>query len=233
MRKMRKIIFKLFAIIVIVAGFFASCDLDNYEAPNAELSGSFIDVETQELVQQDIIRGTQVRLTEHEYDPVANQYLNAKPDGTYTDKLLFAGTYTVQPERGNFLPVEEQEIVIEGKTRLDFVVTPYIRIIDASIVKSGSKIIATFKLQQNVENNVSRIGLYGHPNPIAGQPIKIVSAEKAINTVVDPDEIFTLEIDIESNNVLEEGNQYFFRAGAVIDVPEAKFNYAPAVRLAI
>jgi hypothetical protein len=230
---MEKIKLNLIAIILATAGIFASCELDNYEAPTAELSGSFIDYETQELVQQDIIRGTVIRITEHGYDPVANQYLNAKPDGTYMDKFIFANTYSVQPERGNFVSVEEQEIVIEGKTKLDFIVTPYIRINDVSIVKSGSKIIATFKLQQNVDNNIKTIGLYGHPNPIAGQPIRTVASEMAINAVVDPNQTFTLEIDIAANNALEEGNQYFFRVGALIDVPEAKFNYAPAVRLSI
>lgn len=230
---MKKIKLSLIAMVIATAGILASCELDNYEAPNAELSGSFIDEETQELVQQDIIRGTEIRLTEHGYDPVANQFLNAKPDGTYVDKLIFANTYTVQPERGNFLPVEEQEIVIEGKTKLDFLVTPYIRINDVSIDKNGSKIVATFKLQQNVENNISTIGLYGHPDPIAGQPIRTVAAEMAINAVVNPDQTFTLEIDIDANTSLEEGDQYFFRVGAVIDIPESKFNYAPAVRLSI
>lgn len=231
---MEKIKLNLIAVIIATAGMFASCELDNYEAPTAELSGSFIDAETEELVQQDIIRGTEIRLTEHGYDPVANQYLNAKPDGTYMDKLLFANTYTVQPERGNFVPVEEQEIVIEGQTTLDFIVTPYIRVNDVSIVKSGSKIIATFKLQQNVSNKVRTIGLYGHPNSIAGQPIRTVATEMAINAVVDPNQVFTLQIDLPSNSSrLEAGNQYFFRVGALIDMGEAKFNYAPAVRLSI
>jgi hypothetical protein len=231
---MKKIKLNLIAMILVTIGILASCELDSYQSPNAELSGSFIDEQTQELVQQDIIRGTDIRLTEHGYDPVANQYLNAKPDGTYMDKMLFSNRYTVQPERGNFVPVEAQEIMIEGKTTLDFIVTPYIRVNDVSIVKSGSKIIATFKLEQNVDNNISRIGLYGHPNPIAGQPIRTVATEMSVNAVVDPNDTFTLEIDIPANSAnLETGHQYFFRVGALIDVPEAKFNYAPTVRLGI
>lgn len=231
---MKKIKFSLMAMIIATAGMLASCELDNYEGPTAELSGSIIDEETQELVQQDIIRGTVISITEHGYDPVSPQYIRTKPDGTYMDKLLFANMYTVQPERGNFLPVEPQDIMIEGKTTLDFMVVPYIRVKDATIVKSGSKIIATFKLQQNVDNNVSRIGLYAHPNPIVGEPIRTVATEMAINAVVDPNQVFTLEIDLAANSSsLVAGNQYFFRVGALIDVGEAKFNYAPAVRLGI
>lgn len=232
---MKRIKFTFIAVAIVAAGL-ASCELtklDNYEAPDAELSGRFIDWETGELVQQDIIRGTEVELKEHGYDPVAIQRLNAKPDGTYQDKMLFAGTYTIEPVRGNFLPVEPDSILIEGETVHDFVVTPYLRILDANIVKEGSKIIATFRIQQNVSNNITRIGLYGHPNPIAGQPIRTVATERPINAVVGPNKVFTLEIDIAANDALEEGNQYFFRVGALIDVPQAKFNYAPAVRLAI
>ena len=225
---MERIKFTFIAVVIVAAGL-VSCELDNYEAPSAELSGSFIDAETGELVQQDIIRGTEVQLTEHGYDPVSHQYLNAKPGGTYQDKLLFANTYTIEPVRGNFLPVEPDSIVIEGKTVHDFVVTPYLRIIDANIVKEGSKIIATFRVQQNVSEDITRVGLYGHPNPIAGQPINTMATETPINAGVDPSQTFTLEIDLAGNTEVEEGDKYFFRVGAHANIPEAKFNYAPGV----
>jgi hypothetical protein len=232
---MKKIKFRIITfIIAATAGILSSCQLDNYEGPTAELSGSFIDEETKELLQQDIIRGTVIKITEHGYDPVSPQYLRVKTDGTYLNRMLFANTYTVQPERGNFVAIEAQEVKIEGKTKLDFLVMPYIRVKDATIVKSGSKVIATFKLQQNVENNIKKIGLYAHPEPIVGEPIRAVATEVAVNAVVDPNQVFTLEIDLAANSsTLQAGKQYFFRVGALIDVGEAKLNYAPAVRLAI
>lgn len=231
---MKKIKLNLITIIIATAGMLTSCELDNYEGPTAELSGSIIDQETKELVQQDIIRGTEIKIIEHGYDPVAPQYLRVKTDGTFTNRMLFANTYTVQPERGNFVPVEAQEIRIEGKTELDFMVLPYIRVKDVDIAKSGSKIIATFKLQQNVDNNIVKIGLYAHPEPIVGEPIRTVATEMPVNAVADPDQVFTLEIDLAANSsTLKAGKQYFFRVGALIDVGEAKFNYAPAVRIAI
>jgi hypothetical protein len=221
-------------LILALAALFASCKLDNYEGPDAQLTGSIIDKETQELVQQDLIRGTVIKIIEHGYDPVAPQYLRAQTDGTYTDQLLFANTYTVQPERGNFVPVEAQDIRIEGKTKLDFMVLPYIRVKEVNIVKSGSKVIATFKLQQNVGNTINRIGLYAHPDPIVGEPVRVVASETTIDAVADPNQVFTLEIDLAANrSSLIPGKQYFFRVGALINVGEAKFNYAPAVRLAI
>ncbi|GGC15227.1 hypothetical protein GCM10011386_03770 [Parapedobacter defluvii] len=220
--------------IVAWAVLASACELDNYDAPNAQLSGNIIDAETNELVQQDIIRGTTIKLIEHGYDPVQPQYLRVKNDGTYANTLLFANTYTIQPELRNFVQVEEQEIQIGSDTKLDFRVQPYIRVKEASIVKEGTKIVATFKLQQTVPEVVSRIGLYADAEPIVGEPIRDVAAEVQLGRTVDEDETFTLVIDAADNRaVLKSGNQYFFRVGALINVPEAKFNYAPAVAITV
>lgn len=221
-------------LIILLTTTLYSCELDNFDMPDAALSGRIIDAQTGELVEQDIIRGTTLELTEHGYDPVTPQYLIVKNDGTYANSLLFANTYTVQPVRGNFIPVDPQEITISGETVLDFEVTPYIRIQDISIVKEGSKVMATFRLQQNVTNHVKKVGLYAHSEANVGEPLRLIAVENEINAVVDPNQVFTLEVDLLSNSsTLMAGEQYFFRIGALIDVGEAKLNYAPAVRLGV
>lgn len=222
------------SIILLLTIALCACELDNYEFPDAELSGRIIDAETGELVEQDIIRGTNIEITEHGYDPVSPQYLIVKNDGTYANSLLFSNMYTVQPVRGNFIPVEPQDINISGKTELDFEVVPYIRVKDASITKTGNSVIATFKLEQNVVNNVRKVGLYVHPDPEVGEPLRILAVENDINAVVDPNQEFTLELDLPANSsILSTGETYFFRVGALIDAGEAKLNYAPAVQLDI
>jgi len=227
---MKKI--KLFILISVLA--LSACELDNYDKPTAGLSGRFIDMETNELVQQDIIRGTVVELREHGYEQVAPQNLAVKNDGSYQNSLLFANTYTVEPKRGNFIAVPAQDVKLSGQTVLDFKVTPYIRIREASITKVGSKVIASFKLQQNLINNVKKIGLYAHSNPSVGEPMRQAASELELNAVADPNQTFTIEMDLPSNiNALKPGNQYYFRIGALIDSPEAKFNYVQAVRLTI
>jgi hypothetical protein len=223
---------KLLVIAIGLTGFLSSCQLDNYEGPNAALSGSVIDAETGELVEQDIIRGTNIQLTEHGYDPVSPQFLIVKNDGTYANDMLFANTYTVQPVRGNFIPLAAQDVEIKGGTKLDFTVTPYIRIEDLNIVREGDKVIATFRVKQNVANNVRKVGLYAHADPHVGETMRLVAAENNLNAVVDSNQVFTLELDLAANNsILVSGKPYFFRVGALIDVGEAKLNYAPAVRI--
>src|SRR5690606_20587140 len=123
--------FGLVIYLDVPGALLLACDLDSYEGPDAPLQGSCVDEMAGELGQQDSIRGTMVKIIEHGYDPVAPQYIRAQPEGIYIDKMLFSNTYTVQPERGNFVQVEAQEIAIQGETTLDFTVTPYIRVIDA------------------------------------------------------------------------------------------------------
>jgi len=229
---MKKI--KLITIVLLSLLALSACEVDNYPGPSAELVGSFIDIETNELVPQDIIRGTTIELREHGYDPVTPQYLKVKNDGTYANSLLFANTYTVQPVRGNFVTVDPQDFEIKGEANLDFRVMPYIRIKESSIVRNGTKIVATFKVQQNVTNNVSKLGLYVHSDPNVGEPFRLIAVENNINAVADPNQVFTLELDIPSNSsTLITGKHYFFRIGALISVGEAKLNYAPVVKISI
>lgn len=225
---------KIHIYILAVTLAFSACKLDNLEKPAAGLSGKFIDAQTNELVQQDIIRGTQIELKEHGYDPVSSQFLVVKTDGTYENSMLFANTYTIQPVRGNFIAVEPQKFKISPGSTLDFKVVPYIRIREASITKTGNKIVATFKIQQNIISNVKKIGLYAHVDSRVGEPMRQVAAERELNAVTDANQVYTLEIDLPSNSaVLKPGNQYYFRIGALIDASEAKLNYAPAVRITI
>lgn len=225
---------KLQFLLIIAVLAFAACEKDNYDEPTAGLSGQFIDAATNELVQQDIIRGTQIQITEHGYDPVTPQYLIVKVDGTYDNSLLFENTYTVQPVRGNFVAVQPQDIQIKGKTTLDFKVTPYIRILQPAIVRSGDQVVATFKLQQNVVNNIKKIGLYAHKDIQVGEPMRQVAAEQELNAVSNPSQVYTLQIDLPSNSsILKPGTAYYFRIGALIDVGEAKLNYAPAIKITL
>src|SRR5665647_2897923 len=206
-----------------------SCKLDNYDYPDAQLTGSIIDSETNELIQSDLINGTTIKITEHGYDPVSPQYLRVKIDGTYANTLLFPNTYTVQPDLRNFIQIDAQDINIGKDTKLDFMVTPYIRVKGATIVKEGNNIIATFRLQGTTPDVVSKMGLYANSEPIVGEPVRLVAAEKVLNRLVTEDEIFKVVINVAKNTALLKSNQsYYFRIGVLSSVPGAKFNYAPA-----
>ena len=122
---------------------------------------------------------------------------------------------------------------INGETVKNFEVQPYIRILDPNITIDGTKITATFRLEQTVENEVDQIGLFGHRSPAVGEPLQFGKKTKNIRDVVDPSEVFELVMDVRTDRDFEKGKAYHFRIGAIIDADEAEFNYAPAVRLTI
>lgn len=209
-------------------------DIDNYPGPNATIQGGIYDIETGELVQQDIIRGMEIEYIEHGFDNPEVQYMVVRNDGTYSNKLMFANTYTMTPVRGNFVPLGPIGIRVQEDTEVNFQVLPYIRIKNAQIEKQGDKIVATFNLQQNVTQRTNKIGLYAHQESNVGEPLHTVSTEVIINAVVDEETLYTLEIDLNAHeNQLRPGRPYYFRIGALISASEAKPNYAPAVRLTI
>jgi len=227
--------FKIYLNAVIAVLFLNSCglsEIDNYDAPNASIHGGIYDNETGELVQQDLIQGMQIEFVEDGFENPEIQTMVVKNDGTYRNKLMFASTYMIRPVRGNFVEVPQKGVEVKGDTKIDFHVQPYIRIKNAKIEKQGNMIVATFNIQQTVTNTVNRIGLFAHEEPNVGSPLNTVRAELTINGTTYENVEYKLEIDLaEHESRLKSGNQYYFRIGALINAPEAKFNYAPAVRL--
>lgn len=221
---MKKIFLTLIPILLL------SCQKDNYMAPDAAIYGSFIDIDTGELVPQDIYNGTEIEYIEKGYTTIEKMVV--KNDGTYRNALIFSGEYEITPKRGNFEPLEPQTVKIEGETKLDFHVRPYIRINDLVIYRNGDKIVAQFNLEQTGYDNVSNVALFAYSEPSVGYLMFDASQVVPVGERFAEEKMFTIVMDIPSSN-LEPGNTYFFRAGALINVPEAKYNYGPTIRLDI
>ncbi len=127
----------------------ASCDgffkLDNYDGPNATVSGKIIDAKTNEPIaieasmvdlspypqwwhQYDQVGGLVVQ--EQGWDGTADQFWFVRYDGTYTNNLVFAGDYKVFMKK---LPCYEPESVDftlkEGDNTVDFKTLPFGRVL--------------------------------------------------------------------------------------------------------
>ncbi|MCD7972218.1 MAG: DUF3823 domain-containing protein [Candidatus Azobacteroides sp.] len=227
-------------IYMLIAGIctllFHSCELDNFDGPDATIYGGIYDMETKELVRQDIVSGAQIEYVEHGFQNPVTQYQIIKNDGTYRNNLMFSGTYTMQLQRGNFVPMDPIEVKVQGDTEINFEVIPYIRIKNAKIEKEDNIITATFNMETTVPNNVATIGLYFHQQATVGYGSKLNFVEATINEVPTEDKLYTIRLDVTSySSELEEGKPYYFIIGALIDAPqaEAKHNYAPPVRITI
>ena len=215
-----------FGLCIVLSFFLLSCELDNYDAPDASLYGTFLDAETGEPVGMDIINGPQIQYVEHGYDTPQNQYMVIKNDGSYRNNLMFSGKYTITSLNSNFIPFVPFELEVKGETKNDFVVQPFIRIKDVSIQKTGNKIIAKFKVYPTVEAKVRAIGLFGDPSSSVGTNLRQIANQQNIAQSVQPGKEFTLELDIPVNS---SGKKMFFRVGAKIDIEPTRWNYAPPV----
>ena len=137
-----KNMFKYAAAAVILSASLVSCELDNYDGPNAQIYGEVRDSKTGALIQQDI-NGTKIMYEELGFENPDRQQMIFKVNGEYRNNLMFAAKYDIYFEESNFVIPDRLEgyEIKRGENRLDFEVQPYIRISNASIRKEGSEIV--------------------------------------------------------------------------------------------
>jgi hypothetical protein len=210
-----------------------SCELDNYDAPDAKFLGSVVDDETDELIQQDLIEGSRIDFVEMGFENPNTRQIRFHTDGTFRENNLFSGAYAVQALRGNFFPTEKISIDIQGETEYHFRVLPYIRIrdVDVTFDELKGKIAATFTLDQVSGNAVSSVHLIADRNPNVSNILRSAMVSQDVNAIVSPERTFRLEMSTEN---LVSGKDYFFRVSALISgIGEVKHNYSAPVRLTI
>lgn len=236
--------------IVAMSASFASCELDNYDGPDATISGAVKDVKTNDLIEQDISEGSVIRYEEQGFENPDKQQMIFKVNGEYRNDLIFSGTYDIYFEQSNFV-IPERIVgykIKPGDNKLDFIVQPYIRISNVSFksiikdienkkedgtieIKKVPYMTATFTVTPTVDSKVAKVGFFCHIDYIVGDRYAEARAEQNVNeSFKDQPKSYTLEFDASK---LKAGEKYFFRVGARIDVPNAKYNYAPAKRLKI
>lgn len=218
---------------VLCVLFIASCELDNYKAPDSSFHGTILDADTREPILQDMIQGSEIDVIELGYENPNTQTFRFNTDGSFRNDQMFAGRYVVQPLRGNFFTVAADTIGINGDTEYHFESRPYIRINNAEIAFDELKgqVVATFSLERVSGNAVEKVVLLADKNPNVGIGIRAATASVELNRAVGSEEVLTLKM---SSLNLTSGESYYFRIGALIaDVSQAKYNFSSAVRLDI
>ena len=146
---MKKIISILSCALALTA--VTSCDwfkLDNLDAWDAQVEGRIIDKATNQPVQLE--QGSSLTVYESygaQYDRewdghTANSWL-VKNNGTYVNKLVFAGKYEMDTKNNNFTADAVDFELKSGSNTVDFYVTPYLRINNPKVSYAGGKINVT------------------------------------------------------------------------------------------
>ena len=231
---------KSLALILLGVLCMTSCELDNYDYPESSLHGTFLDQETGEAVQSDIYDGTRIGLIEIDeaYENPQKRYLIVKTDGTYQNDMMFDGLYAMPSiEDGNFHPTDSTSITIDGNTEIDFQVLPYIRITDVVFTAEpdDALLTATFKLEQTVDNSIRilDVSIFAHTEPTVGKPHRLSDEGGFLGAAAVPDSTYSITWKIGRDRALDEEDPYYFRVGAIIDMPGARYNYAQAERIIV
>jgi len=255
---------KIFILFTCVTFLMTSCNLleiDNYDSYNASISGVFKDATTGANVQQEckyvnIYGGNigtpttgYITATESGWDYLAAQNWLVKYDGSYLNSQIFAGNYKLEAKQNNFYPVIQENIILnKGSNTIDWTVTPYLRIIDPTIVydSSAKKFKATFKVQfgdLTKANKIYKAVFCAYPDTFVGIYLNNCSADpEAFTTtgiVADGTTINTLYINpaTASNNAEFKYSRKHYLRIAVCATGNGFnssyfYNYSPTVSIA-
>lgn len=169
---MKKRIFNV--LFLLAAMSLSSCDwteVDNYPEPKETIRGKVVDVATGNPVLTDQgSEGIRVRLTELSWqgNVEPNPDFYCRPDGTFQNTRIFAGTYNVRID-GPFIPLLRetsdgtvladgtQTLDIVGVTDVEFKVEPFLNVefVSAPVVNDG-KITAHVKVKRGVSKETFR-----------------------------------------------------------------------------
>lgn len=229
-------------ILLFVSCFLfalTSCEIDNYEGPDASIHGSILDEQTGELVGSDMENGNAIKVREHGFTNATDQTWYITNTGEYRNNMVFAATYDVRFENGNFYPFEVKDFVVKsGDNVYDFKVIPYIRVKSPKVEKNGNVITATFSLEAGKQEvKLKEIQLFAFSDMWVGNNVKLTlngGTDKQVfspSTAINSADIYTLSIDLGQNaDVLKYSKNYYFRIGALADVSgvgTVRHNYAP------
>lgn len=232
---MKKVLYLVSCLLFTLA----SCEVDNYEAPNASIHGSILDEKTGELVGTDIQDGGAIYVKELGYENGYYQSWAIKNTGEYRNDMVFAATYDVKFENTNFYPFEEKNMVVnKGDNKYDFKVTPYIRVINPTITKNGNLVTATFSLEGGKSDvKVKSMQLFAFTDMWVGNIVKFAVTGGTDKQSFEPSEeivagkTYSLTIDVSENaSLFKYTRNYYFRIGVLADVSgvgNVKHNYSP------
>ena len=257
-KRMKKILHILF--LVPLAVLLTGCLGDNYEQPNAAVYGSVTDAETGELILQDIGgEGSYIEMLEMAYEKTDTRRLNFKTDGTYRDNNFFKGDYRVQFNLTNFDPstveltskdTDIREAVdtngkafkvihLNGDTQMEIKAKPWCRVSVKDIVfdEAKQRVLAQFEVECTTKDPLKEIGLFCDPSPHVSYSINYYGDNSTkrvqVNKVLSGPQVFTLKMPLTMFQDVDSDKDYYVRVGAHTSVVDARWNYAPAVKLHI
>lgn len=231
-------------ILLSTAFIFASCDwfvFDNQEGYDATIEGQILDSKTGQPIQSR--HGNTFSIIEEGWTGESSQSWRIKSDGTYVNKLVFAGQYRMNTMNANFYPHEEQFVIKKGANTQNFTVTPYARIIDPKISYDESKqqLKASFKVEkgdpsENITTMVVRF--FGYTDRFVCDGLNNFtspSTQMSSGVTADGSTEITLYVDVTNqtanNAQFKYKRTHYLRIGVLAQGPgintSNRYNFSP------
>lgn len=220
--KMKNIFYLLLIIMSVV-----SCSIDNYDVPNATLSGKVLDNVTNEMIENGGVNsGTIIQIFEGtSKQPILSQSF---PDGHFENAALFTGTYKLFAV-GAFKMVEDTMLItITKNTVVEIKVLPNVRL--KATLQSLDGTTATVKVEYSKVHDTQILNQLAvawstidNPNLYTffggGQKTETVTSQN----LTTGEKIFTI-------TGLIAGTKYFIRAAGRTNAPGSYYNYSTTIK---
>lgn len=217
-----KNIFYLLLIIMSVA----SCSIDNYDAPNARLSGKVVDNVTNEMVENGGANsGTIIQIFEgNSKQPILSKSF---PDGHFENAALFPGEYKLFAAGAFKIVGDTARISITSNTEVEIKVLPNVRL--KATLQSFVGTTATIKVEYSkvhadqVLNQLAIVwSTIDNPNLYTffggGQKTETVTSQN----LTTGEKIFII-------TGLTAGTKYYIRAAGRTFAPGNYYNYSKTI----
>ena len=226
---MKKILYFIIAVAV-AAVCVSSCDmfkLDNFDGPNAQISGRLLDAETGELIGIEAaanvgfdwstwssytsVEAGALVVIEQGWAGEQDQDWLVRFDGQYRNDLVFAGEYKFTTKKlPCYEPAENMFNVKEGENKMDIELLPYCRVVDPefSTKKDAfgnlSKLVAKFKVEltdPSKANKVANVAFCANTQMFVGANYQNLAKDDtgAKKKNVTAGTTITLEIDMNNS----------------------------------
>lgn len=225
---MKKIIF-----YIMIALFAGSCEIDNYDDPNASVRGILTDVNGIGLQIEQGSSSVRIKMEELSWSSTPIPfYLNFKMDGTYNNSKVFAARYAMTPVEGPFYPVMADTVDVIGNTTHNFKVTPYLNVswVGEPTVDADKLITAKFKFTRNASPDAG----VATPNLLDYQlfisTTKFVGNNNAdlnlvASAVTATNQMENQELSITTKTAVKYATTYYIRVGVRVNDSFKKYNY--------
>ena len=223
---------KQIILLIAISTFILSCSkVDNYSAPDSSIYGTIIDKTTNEGIQTEQPDGIKISMVETEFSSPVSINFWTKNDGTYENADLFSNTYKVIPVEGAFVSTDTIVTKIDGRTQVDFTVTPFLSI-NASVATASNSVIATYTISQPVvTTSIITCKTLCSKVPNVSNTINEYSVSHDLSSMSTKDILATQFSDKITG--LTSGNTYYIRVAARTDNANNKYNYSKVFKVTV